>query len=148
MKATEGKIGRVFILRLENGDIIPDCIEKLAKENCIEVGQVTLLGGVYKGDVVVGPRKTSEFPPVKMTLPIDAAHEIVASGLIAPDKDGKPILHIHGAMGRSGQTITGCLREGLETWLVGEAIVYEILGTDAKRLYDEQSGFTLLNVEG
>jgi uncharacterized protein len=83
-----------------------------------------------------------------MTLPIDAAHEIVASGLIAPDKDGKPILHIHGAMGRAGQTITGCLHEGLETLLVGEAIVCEILGTDAKRLYDEKSGFTLLNIEG
>ncbi|MFZ5985821.1 MAG: PPC domain-containing DNA-binding protein [Bacillota bacterium] len=146
MKAAEGKIGRVFILRLEDGDIVPECIERFAKDNCIEVGHVTLLGGVHKGDLVVGPRKTMEFPPAKMTLPIDAAHEIVASGLIAPDKDKNPVLHIHGALGRAGQTITGCLREGVEIWLVGEVIIYEILGTHVKRLLDDKSGFTLLRV--
>ena len=26
MKASEGHIGRVFVLRLEDGDVIPDCI--------------------------------------------------------------------------------------------------------------------------
>lgn len=146
MKAVEGKLGRVFVLRLEDGDVVPECIEKFAKENGIKVGHVTLLGGVDNGDVVVGPRKTLEMPPAKMTLPVDAAHEIVASGVIATDKDGNPVLHMHGSLGRAGHTITGCLREGVETWLVGEAVIYEILGTDAKRLYDEKSGFTLLNI--
>jgi uncharacterized protein len=31
MKATEGRIGRVFIIRLEDGDIVPGCIEKFVK---------------------------------------------------------------------------------------------------------------------
>lgn len=146
MKATEGKIGRVFILRLEDGDVVPECIEKFAKDNNIEVGHVTLLGGIHKGDIVVGPRKTTEHPPSPMTLPIDAAHEVAASGLIAPDEKGNPVLHIHGALGRAGQTITGCLRKGVEIWLVGEVIIYEIVGTDAKRLFDDKTGFTLLNV--
>lgn len=146
MKAVEGKLGRVFILRLEDGDVVPGCIEKFAKENGIKVGHVTLLGGVNKGNVVVGPRKSHQMPPEKMTLPIDTVHEIVASGLIAPDREGNPVLHMHGALGRAGQTMTGCLREGVETWLIGEAVIYEILGTDAKRLYDEKSGFTLLSI--
>jgi predicted DNA-binding protein with PD1-like motif len=30
MKASEGKIGRVFILRLEDGDVVPGAIEKFA----------------------------------------------------------------------------------------------------------------------
>ncbi|KDR94128.1 hypothetical protein SAMN02745945_00812 [Peptoclostridium litorale DSM 5388] len=30
MKATEGKLGRVFVIRLEEGDILPDCIEEFA----------------------------------------------------------------------------------------------------------------------
>ena len=67
-------------------------------------------------------------------------------GIIAPDGGGKPVLHIHAALGRGGRTLTGCLRPGVTTWLVGEAIIYEILGVDARRLFDEASGFNLLDV--
>ncbi len=146
MKYTEGRIGRIFVLRLEDSDIVPHCIEKFAMDKGISVGQVVLLGGIGKGELVVGPRDSCQMPPQKMLLPIDGAHEILAIGVIAPDKDGKSILHIHGALGRSGQTMTGCMREGLSTWLVGEAVIYEILDVDAVRLYDEESRFKLLNV--
>ena len=60
--------------------------------------------------------------------------------------EGKPVLHIHGAMGRSGSTLTGCLRPGVTTWLVGEVILYEIVGIEAKRVNDERSGFALLKI--
>jgi len=48
------------------------------------------------------------------------------------------------ALGRAGQTMSGCLRHGVTTWLVGEVILYEILGADVVRIKDEQSGFQLL----
>ena len=35
MKASEGKIGRVFVVRLEDGDVVPDCIERFAAEKSI-----------------------------------------------------------------------------------------------------------------
>lgn len=95
----------------------------------------------------MGPRKTEEMPPDPMLLPVDGAHEVVANGILAPDETGKPVLHIHGALGRSGQTITGCLRHGVKTWLVAEAIIYEITGARAVRKKDTKSGFTLLEVE-
>lgn len=145
MRSAEGKIGRVFILRLEDGDRIPDCIEQFAKEKDIKTGHVVVLGGINEGDIVVGPRSGTEKQPVKMVLPVDGAHEIVASGIIAPDAAGVPILHIHGALGRSGHTITGCLREGVSVWLVCEVVIYEILGVDAKRLLDDNSKFLLLS---
>lgn len=141
---SEGKIGRVFVIRLEDGDELPSCIEKFAVENHIKVGQAVLIGGVWKGDVVVGPRKSEEMPPDPMLLPLDGAHEVVGVGILAPDKKGKPVLHIHAALGRAGKTTTGCLRMGVKTWLVGEVILYEILGADAVRLPDKQSGFELL----
>jgi predicted DNA-binding protein with PD1-like motif len=53
-------------------------------------------------------------------------------------------LHIHAALGRAGQTLTGCLRRGVTTWLVGEVILYEILGVNVLRIQDKQSGFELL----
>jgi hypothetical protein len=34
----------------------------------------------------------------------------------------------------------------VQTWLVGEAVIYEILGTSARRLPDKASGFNLLEV--
>jgi uncharacterized protein len=146
MKSSEGKIGRVFVLRLEDGDVIPACIESFALEKAIKVGHVVLIGGLGGGQVVVGPRKNDEMPPDPMLLPIDGAHEVEGLGIIAPDKDGKPKLHIHASLGRAGRTLTGCLRYGAQTWLVGEAIIYEITGTKARRLPDKASGFDLMEM--
>jgi predicted DNA-binding protein with PD1-like motif len=86
-------------------------------------------------------------PPDPVLLPVDGAHEIAAVGVIAPDEAGQPVLHIHGALGRSGKTLTGCLRPGVTTWLVAEAVIYEILDVRATRVYDSASEFKLLEVE-
>ncbi len=144
MKASEGRIGRVFVIRLEDGDVVPDCIEQFAAEQGVAVGQAILIGGIGKGEVVVGPRDSEAMPPEPMLLPLDGAHEVAGVGVLAPGEDGKPVLHIHAALGRSGKTTTGCLRPGVKTWLVGECILYEILGTAAKRVKESASGFALL----
>jgi predicted DNA-binding protein with PD1-like motif len=148
MKACEGRIGRVFVIRLEDGDVVPQCIERFAEEKGVSVGQAILVGGIGGGDVVVGPRRSEERPPEPMLLPIDGAHEVVGVGVLAPGEDGKPTLHIHAALGRAGQTMTGCLRHGVTTWLVGEVMLYEILGAKVLRIQDEQSGFELLEPGG
>ena len=144
MKACQGQIGRVFVIRLEDGDIIPECIEGFAEAQGISVGHVILVGGIGSGDIVVGPRNSAEKPPQPMLLPIDGAHEVLAAGILAPGEDGKPSLHIHAALGRAGQTISGCLRFGASTWLVGEVILYEITGAPVARIMDTISGFALM----
>jgi predicted DNA-binding protein with PD1-like motif len=146
MKASEGKIGRVFVLRLEDGDAVPGCIEKFAAEKSIKCGHVILIGGIGGGQIVSGPRYSDTRPPDPLLLPVDGAHEVVGVGIIAPDKDGQPVLHIHAALGRAGKTLTGCLRPGVTTWLVGEAIIYEITGATARRLPDKASGFELMEM--
>lgn len=144
MKSAEGKIGRVFILRLEDGDEVPSCIEGFAEENGVRVGYAVLVGGVAGGTVVSGPEDPDARPVQPMTVPVQATHEISAVGVLAPGDEGKPVLHIHGAMGREGKTITGCLRTGVKTWVVGEVVLYEILDTGAARVFDEATGFNLL----
>ena len=144
MKACEGQMGRVFVIRLEDGDAIPSCIERFAEENEVSVGHVILVGGIGDGEVVVGPRRSEERPPQPMLLPIKGVHEVVGVGVLAPNEDGKPILHIHAALGRSRRTMTGCLRFGVTTWLVGEIILYEILGMRVTRIRDKESGLALL----
>ncbi len=144
MKASEGHIGRVFVIRLDDGDVVPECIERFARENGVSVGHVVLVGGIGGGQIVVGPRHSNERPPDPMLLPVDSAHEVVGVGVLAPGEDGKPVLHIHAALGRSGQTMSGCLRQGVTIWLVGEVILYEILGAKAARVRDRESGLALL----
>jgi len=144
MKACEGKLGRVFVLRLEDGDVVPDCIERFAQEKGVSAGHVVLVGGIGSGQVVVGPRRSDEMPPEPVLLPVDGAHEVAGVGVLAPDESGTPVLHIHAALGRSGSTMTGCLRPGVTAWLVAEAVLYEILDADMMRVRDSDSGFLLL----
>jgi len=147
MKATEGQIGRVFIMRLEDGDVVPGCIEQFAAEKGVTHGHAIMIGGIGGGEVVVGPRKSNQQPPDPMLLPVDGAHEVVGLGVLAPGEDGRSVLHIHAALGRSGGTLTGCLRPGVNTWLVGEVVLYEIIGATATRKIDPRSGFALLTPE-
>jgi uncharacterized protein len=146
VKAQEGKVGRIFIIRLEEGDLIPTCIENFAAERKVSIGYAVMVGGISSGQVVVGPRNSESKIPDPMLLPVDGAHEVVGAGVLAPDSDGKPVLHIHAALGRAGRTMTGCLRPGVTTWLVVEVVLVEILGIDAARLKDERSGFSLLTM--
>ena len=148
MKASEGRLGRVFVIRLEDGDVVPECIERFAQEKGVSVGHVILVGGIGGGQVVVGPRRSDVRPPEPMLLPVDGAHEVAGVGVLAPDESGKPVLHIHAALGRSGSTMTGCLRPGVTAWLVAEVILYEIVGADVTRVKDETSGFLLLEPGG
>lgn len=146
MKSSQGRIGRVFMLRLEDGDIVPDCIEQFAKEQGVASGHVVLIGGIGGGQVVVGPRESDAPKPDPMLLPVDGAHEVVGVGVLAATDDGRPILHMHASLGRSGQTLTGCVRPGVKTWVVGEAILYEIEDVTAARRPDLATGFTLLDI--
>jgi uncharacterized protein len=147
MKAIEGKLGRIFVLRLNHDDPLPKCIEDFAAEKQIQLGQVLFLGGIYQGAVVAGPRVTDEPRPDPVLVPIEGAHDAVASGIIAPAEDGRPVLHMHGTMGRSSNAISGCFQKGVSVWLVGEAIIYEILSEGkARRLVDKTARLTLFEI--
>jgi predicted DNA-binding protein with PD1-like motif len=144
MKSCEGQIGRVFVIRLEDGDILPDCIERFAEDHGVSAGHVILVGGIREGKVVVGPQHTDERPPQPILFPIEGVHEIAGVGVLAPGEDDRPALHIHAALGRAGKTTTGCLRPGVTTWIVGEVILFEITGAKVVRIKDEETGFALL----
>lgn len=145
MQYSEGGIGRVFTLRLEDDERVPDVIEEFARNHDIKRAMCTMIGGVDKGNIVVGPRD-GEAPIIDPMLhAIDDAHEVAALGTIFPDEDGTPILHMHAALGRDGKTRTGCIRPGLDVWLVGEVIIMEILGSDMLRKTEEKSGLKLLS---
>jgi predicted DNA-binding protein with PD1-like motif len=74
------------------------------------------------------------------------AHEVLALGTLLPNEAGQPVVHMHAAAGREGAATVGCTRAGLQTWLVGEVVLLEILGAEARRESDPATGFELLTV--
>ncbi len=67
MKASEGKLGRIFIVTLDKDDALPVALEDFARERGIHIAQVIL------------------------------AADSSVSGIITPGEDGKPALRLAGA---------------------------------------------------
>ncbi len=145
MKYSEAKKGRTFIIRLEDGDILHETIEAFAREHSITAAALIALGGADEGSkLVVGPEQGRSKPIAPMEHILDNVHEIAGVGTIFPDKDHNPILHMHIASGRDKSTITGCVRRGVKVWQVMEVILFELVDTKARRTFDTQTGFELL----
>ena len=134
MQYQEGSIGRVFALRLEEGDRLPDTLEVFAREQSIEAAMVIYVGGAKDGSrLVVGPDASRPDAIVPLVHSLTGIQEVMAVGTLFPDDQGEPILHMHAATGREGDATVGCSRAGVEVWLVGEVIILEILGTRGRR---------------
>lgn len=145
MKYSEARPGRVFVIRLEDGDVVHESIEKFARETGVRAAALVILGGADTGSrLVVGPEDGRVSPVVPMVRELADVHEVAGTGTLFPDEDGAPLLHMHMACGREGETRTGCVREGVRVWQVMEAIVFEIADTSAARVMDPSVGLKLL----
>lgn len=145
MQYSEGRLGRVFALRLEHGDKLPDLLVAFAADKGISAGVAFMVGGVDDGSkLVVGPENGDVMPPVPMVSALCGAHEAAAVGMIFPGADGQPTVHMHAACGRGENTTTGCIRHGIITWQVLEVVLIEICDLDVARLPDAATGFTLM----
>lgn len=145
MKYSEGNIGRVFVIRLEDGDWLPQSLEDLAKDKEVKRGICLLVGGVKGGGTIVaGPSQEDILPIETINKMVNGIHEVAAVGTIFPDENGIPKVHMHAALGRDQETITGCIRLGIETWKIGEVILLEIINNNAHRAKEATTGFELL----
>lgn len=145
MKYSEAKQGRTFIIRLEDGDILHEKIEEFARIHSIEAAALIAIGGADAGSkLVVGPEQGRGKSISPMEHILDDVHEIAGVGTIFPDKDHNPVLHMHIACGREESTITGCVRRGVKVWHLLEVILIELVDSKARRVFDEQLGFALL----
>jgi predicted DNA-binding protein with PD1-like motif len=145
MKYSEAKTGRVFVLRLEDGDILHESIEAFAAAHGIRAAALLALGGADTGSIlVVGPEEGRSVPIVPMERVLDNVHEVAGVGTLFPNEAGKPVLHMHVAGGRGEEAITGCVRQGVQVWHVVEVVLWELTGTNSRRLLDPATGFELL----
>ena len=145
MKCSVGSVGRVLVIRLEDGDVLHECVERAARENGIVRGAVLALGGADQGSrMVVGPRDGRSESIEPMLAQLAGESELAAVGTLFPDENGDPSLHMHASAGRDGKSVTGCVRAGVKVWLIQEVVVIEILGSSSKRVKDPRTDFHLL----
>ncbi len=144
MEYTQGRIGRVFVARLEDGESIYDVVEEIARKESIEAASVLAIGGIRRGKVVTGPQH-----PTGKVVPhyeeFDDARELVGVGTVFLH-EGKPSLHFHAGIGRRDSALVGCPRAGMSVYLVLEVIVTELLDVEARREHDPESGLNLLKI--
>jgi len=142
---SQAKQGRIFILRLEDGDVVHEVLEGFAEEHSIRAAALIIIGGADReSKLVVGPREGRSTPVVPMELVLENVHEVAGTGTIFPDEAGHPVLHMHMACGRESATVTGCVRRGVRVWHVMEVILIELVDTEAVRVLDDETGFKLL----
>ena len=147
MDYTEAKLGRVFILRLYQGERIHEVVEKFAAENQVQSALCFFLGGAEdKSKVVVGPKDGKVLPPEPMVTLLKGVHEGCGVGTIFTDEQGKPKLHMHASFGRNDNAVTGCVRLGVDVWQIGEVVILELACVSARRAKDKETGFDLLEV--
>jgi predicted DNA-binding protein with PD1-like motif len=144
MKYQGGEVGRVFVVRFEDGDDVLGGLTEIARQEGLQAAAFHLVGGLKRGRFVAGPER-DELPPIPVWRDMDESHEIIGFGTIFRH-DGEPKIHFHGAFGKRDVVKVGCLREAAEAFLVLEAVVLEITGTTAVRERDPESGMVLLKL--
>ena len=145
MNYTQTSLGRIFILRLHQNERLNEIIEKFAREKLVKSGMCFFLGGAEnKSKVVVGPKDGKVMPPDPMITLLKGVHEGCGLGTIFTDETGLPKLHMHASFGRNENTITGCVRMGVDVWQIGEVVIFEFTNGSAKRAKNKETGFEFL----
>ena len=145
MESGQACPGRVFILRLHEGEVLHESVENFAISNDIKAATVTAVGGAGKGSrMTVGPKipMNGKIEPLYHVL--NEPHELTGTGTIFVNESGRPILHMHCSCGREGMSVTGCARAGIITWLVMEIVITEMV--DARAVRKQEKGFEILTI--
>ncbi|MGA2191814.1 MAG: PPC domain-containing DNA-binding protein [Nitrospirota bacterium] len=142
MQYRSGSIGRAIVMKFEDGDGLLDGITEVARKESVKSGFFLLLGGMRSAGMVCGP-KEPVLPPEPSWEGFADGREIVGVGSVFL-KDGEPAVHLHGAVGKSDKTLTGCIRKDDKVFLVVEAVLLEITGIEAEKKVNEKTGIAML----
>jgi predicted DNA-binding protein with PD1-like motif len=144
MQYAQGSFGRVFLLKFDDQDDLLTGIGQVAIKEQVKAGTIMLLGGLRSGSIVTGP-KEAVIPPEPVWQNFSDGREVLGIGTLYWHGD-EPAIHLHGALGRGKETLTGCIRKDHSVYLVIEAVLTEIIGIDARRALDSSTGLVMLDL--
>jgi predicted DNA-binding protein with PD1-like motif len=136
MQYTEGQLGRVFIVRIDDGEDMLVSLRQFVLDKGIHAGSILFLGALMSGRMVTGPEEPV-IPPTPHFVMFEGGWEVFGLGTIYMGEAG-PHIHYHASVGRSGHALTGCLREKATTYLIVEAVIQEFTGLSARREFDKK----------
>jgi len=136
MQYTEGQLGRVFIVRIDDGEDMLVSLRQFVLDKGIHAGSILFLGALMNGRMVTGPEEPV-IPPTPHFVMFEGGWEVFGLGTIYMGEAG-PNIHYHASVGRSGHALTGCLREKAITYLIVEAVIQEFTGLSARREFDKR----------
>ena len=103
MKYTQGKVGRIFIVKFEHEDDLIEQIKSLAIKEKIHCATITLFGALAKGEMVCGPKRL-EVPDQGQWERFDDGREVLGVGTILKTDD-HVTPHIHMSFGREKEVL-------------------------------------------
>ena len=136
MQYTEGQLGRVFVVRIDDGEDMLVALHQFILDKNIHAGSILFLGALMNGRMVTGPEEPV-IPPTPHFVMFEGGWEVFGLGTIYTGEAG-PHIHYHASVGRSGHALTGCLREKATTYLIIEAVIQEFTGLSARREFDKK----------
>lgn len=145
MKYSEGKTGRIFVIKFDHGDDLNTELEKFIMKEKIKTAFFIFLGGVKSGKMVAGPKK-AVMPPEPAWVDFSGGWEVFGTGSVFMDSEKKPCVHIHTSMGRSKKTLTGCIRKDSRVFGAVETVLYEVKGAKASKGIDAATGLKMLKI--
>ena len=145
MQYSEGRPGRIFVLRIDHGEDVIQTVLRFVGMKGICSAVVQLLGALSEGQIVTGPEEPV-LPPKPHFLEFGGGWEVFGIGTIYPGCDG-PAAHFHVSVGRGDRAHTGCLRNIAATYIVVEAVVFEIADLQVQKSYDPKTGQMLPSLE-
>jgi uncharacterized protein len=145
MQYSEGNLGRIFILRIDDGEDLIESVIDFVQKKDLKFVMGLFIGAIRDGKAVTGP-ELPVIPPIQHFETYESAWEVFGMVTVYPSADG-PRLHIHSALGRGREALVGCLREKASVYLVNEVVLFEFVGLNAKREMDNRSGFYLINLD-
>ena len=132
------------MLKFDDQDDLLEGIRTVAIKEQVKTGTIMLLGGLRSGSIVTGP-KEAVIPPEPVWQNFSDGREVLGIGTLYWHDDG-PSIHLHGTLGRGKETLTGCIRKDHSVYLVIEAVLTEIIGTNARRALDSNTGLVMLDL--
>jgi uncharacterized protein len=139
MEYQAGSSGRVFYIRLDDGDDVHRCIRDLVVREQVSCAWFQVFGGLKGAGVVTGP-KEPVMPPEPVWTTVTDAREILGVGSVFREGE-EPLIHLHAAMGHHGETLTGCVRRDTTVYLVVEVLLMEVTGINVTRPWSAERGF-------
>lgn len=144
MFSSRGRVNRVIVVRLPAGADLIKAIRESADRANVDAGVFMLIGALKKAVLrfYIGGGK---YKSLEFKGPLEIAS---CSGNISK-KEGETFVHAHIVLSdQHGRAFGGHLGEGCEISPTGELFIYEISEVKLKRVLDEETGLSLLSIQG